>query len=65
LQREEKILAAVRDGAATPAEIVTRVYTDVSPKALVMAERAVLAHLEKLIQEGLVKRYSPDDYVPA
>jgi len=65
LQREEKILAAVRDGAATPAEIVTRVYTDVSPKALVMAERAVLAHLEKLIQEGLVKRYSPDNYVLA
>ena len=48
LQREELILAAVREGAGTPKEIVALVYTDVSPKAHAMAERAVLAHLEKL-----------------
>ncbi len=53
-QREELILAAVREGASTPKEIVARVYTDVSPKAHAMAERAVLAHLEKLIADGLV-----------
>ena len=54
LDREQKILEAVREGAATPKEIVARVYTDVSPKAHAMAERAVLAHLEKL-EDGLVE----------
>ena len=51
-EREENILAAVRAGATTPKEIVARVYTDISPKAHAMAERAVLAHLEKLRDEG-------------
>jgi glyoxylase-like metal-dependent hydrolase (beta-lactamase superfamily II)/8-oxo-dGTP pyrophosphatase MutT (NUDIX family) len=51
-EREWNILAAVRAGAKTPQEIVARVYTDVSPKAHAMAERAVLAHLEKLREEG-------------
>jgi len=54
LEREAKILAAMRNGAATPREIVALVYTDVSPKAHAMAERAVLAHLQKLIDDGLV-----------
>jgi len=54
LEREQNILAAVRAGATTPKEIVERVYTDVSPKAYGMAERAVLAHLEKLHDEGRI-----------
>ncbi len=54
IQREELILAAVREGASTPKKIVARAYTDVSPKAHAMAERAVLAHLEKLEADGLV-----------
>jgi glyoxylase-like metal-dependent hydrolase (beta-lactamase superfamily II)/8-oxo-dGTP pyrophosphatase MutT (NUDIX family) len=61
-QREELILAAVREGAATPKEIVARAYIDVSPKAHAMAERAVLAHLEKLEADGLVERSSQDTY---
>jgi glyoxylase-like metal-dependent hydrolase (beta-lactamase superfamily II) len=52
LEREQHILEAVRAGASTPQEIVARVYTDVSPKAHAMAERAVLAHLEKLRDDG-------------
>jgi glyoxylase-like metal-dependent hydrolase (beta-lactamase superfamily II) len=64
LQREELILAAVREGAATPKEIVTRAYTDVSPKAHAMAERAVLAHLEKLEADGMIERSSQDTYQP-
>jgi glyoxylase-like metal-dependent hydrolase (beta-lactamase superfamily II)/8-oxo-dGTP pyrophosphatase MutT (NUDIX family) len=52
LEREQNILEAVRAGATTPKEIVARVYTDVSPKAHAMAERAVLAHLEKLREDG-------------
>ncbi|HEX3249262.1 MAG TPA: MBL fold metallo-hydrolase [Pyrinomonadaceae bacterium] len=54
LEREQNILAAVRAGATTPKEIVEHVYTDVSPKAHAMAERAVLAHLEKLEADGLI-----------
>lgn len=54
LEREQKILEAVRGGAKSSQDIVARVYTDVPPKAHVMAERAVLAHLEKLEADGLV-----------
>ena len=52
LERERNILEAVQAGSTTPKEIVEKVYTDVSPKAHGMAERAVLAHLEKLKDEG-------------
>jgi glyoxylase-like metal-dependent hydrolase (beta-lactamase superfamily II)/8-oxo-dGTP pyrophosphatase MutT (NUDIX family) len=54
LQREELILAAVREGASTPKEIVARAYMDVSPKAHALAERSVMAHLEKLEVDQLV-----------
>ena len=54
LEREQNILAAVRAGATTPKEIVAKVYTDVSPKAHALAERAVLAHLEKLRDDGRI-----------
>ena len=54
LERERKILEAVRDGATDARQIVAKVYTDVSPKAHSMAERAVLAHLEKLHDDGAV-----------
>lgn len=62
LEREQNILQAVRQGAATPKEIVARVYTDVSPKAYAMAERAVLAHLEKLEADGLVSQNLSNHY---
>jgi glyoxylase-like metal-dependent hydrolase (beta-lactamase superfamily II)/8-oxo-dGTP pyrophosphatase MutT (NUDIX family) len=62
LEREANILRAVREGAATPREIVSRVYTDVSPKLHAMAERAVLAHLEKLEEDGLVRRAGDGRY---
>jgi glyoxylase-like metal-dependent hydrolase (beta-lactamase superfamily II) len=55
-EREKHVLQAVREGATTAKEIVARVYTDVSPKAHAMAERAVLAHLEKLEADGLVSQ---------
>ena len=56
------VIAAVREGAATPKEIVGRVYADVSSKAHALAERAVLAHLEKLEADGLVSRHSASAY---
>ena len=54
LERERAILQAVREGATDPKQIVAKVYTDVSPKAYAMAERAVLAHLEKLREDGVI-----------
>jgi hypothetical protein len=54
LEREAKILEAVRSGVTTPADIVSVVYTDVSPKAYEMAQRAVIAHLKKLEVEGKI-----------
>lgn len=55
LEREQHILEAVLNGITDPKEIVQKVYTDVSPKAYGMAERAVLAHLEKLREDGKVR----------
>lgn len=54
LQRERNILEAVRNGITDPKEIVSQVYTDVQPKAYAMAERAVLAHLQKLAEDGSI-----------
>lgn len=55
LERERNILNAFRNGATDPKQIVAQVYTDVSPKAHAMAERAVMAHLQKLQEDGLIK----------
>ncbi|HMF55968.1 MAG TPA: MBL fold metallo-hydrolase, partial [Pyrinomonadaceae bacterium] len=63
LEREGKILNAVREGAETLREMVERVYTDVSPKAHAMAERAVLAHLEKLEEDNLVARVGDERWI--
>lgn len=57
-ERETKILAVVREGASSPSEIVKRVYTDVHPNSHALAERAVIAHLEKLEADGVVAQCS-------
>jgi glyoxylase-like metal-dependent hydrolase (beta-lactamase superfamily II)/8-oxo-dGTP pyrophosphatase MutT (NUDIX family) len=56
LKREREILAAVRGGAGTTAEVVAQAYTDVPAKMHALAERAVAAHLQKLEEDGLVGR---------
>ena len=56
LKREREILAAVRGGAGTTAEVVAVAYTDVPAKMHPLAERAVAAHLLKLEEDGLVRR---------
>ena len=63
LERERHILAAVREGLSSRRDIVARVYTDVHPKMHALAERAVLAHLDKLEEDGQVKRCGDDVYV--
>jgi ribonuclease/clavin/mitogillin len=65
LEREHNILQAVSEGAATPQDIVARVYADVSPKAHAMAEQAVLAHLEKLVEDRLVQISSEGRFLPS
>jgi len=62
LERETRILEAVQSGVSTPQEIVRVVYTDVSPKAYAMAERSVIAHLDKLWSEGYVVQLEPNSY---
>jgi ribonuclease/clavin/mitogillin len=54
--REQKILEAVQAGASSPAEIVPVAYTDVTPAMWGLAERSTIAHLEKLEEEGRIRR---------
>jgi glyoxylase-like metal-dependent hydrolase (beta-lactamase superfamily II) len=54
LQREAKVLAAMRANPGLSAhELVPHVYTDVNPDLYGWAERSLLAHLEKIEEEGL------------
>ncbi len=50
--REDLLLEALRREAATPAELVPRVYADTPAPFHLIAERQTLAHLEKLASEG-------------
>ena len=52
MEREAKILAAWEKGHREPGAIVKDVYTDVAPAMYGLAERSVMAHLEKLKEEG-------------
>src|SRR5436309_1063233 len=51
LTRERNILAAWNRGTREPVAIVREVYTDVAPVMYGLAERSVMAHLEKLKDE--------------
>jgi glyoxylase-like metal-dependent hydrolase (beta-lactamase superfamily II) len=55
LEREEQIVEALRQGAATPAEIVPRVYGTLASGIVRAAADSVLAHLIKLGNEGRVQ----------
>lgn len=61
LERETKIVAAIAQGNETIPDIVKVVYTDVPEKLHSLAARSVLAHLEKLIAESVI-RPSHDHY---
>jgi glyoxylase-like metal-dependent hydrolase (beta-lactamase superfamily II)/8-oxo-dGTP pyrophosphatase MutT (NUDIX family) len=52
MERERKILAAWGRGIIEPSSIVKEVYTDVPTTMHALAERSVIAHLEKLTEEG-------------
>jgi glyoxylase-like metal-dependent hydrolase (beta-lactamase superfamily II) len=53
LEREAKVLAALQSNPGlTTTDLVPHVYADVSEKLYALAERSLLAHLEKLAEEG-------------
>jgi endoribonuclease LACTB2 len=54
MQRETNILKAWASGKREPREIVKEVYTDIVPAMHALAERSVMAHLEKLREEGKI-----------
>ncbi len=54
LDREAGVLAAVRGGTTMIPEIVKQLYVGVNEKLYKAAGRSVLAHLIKLVEDGLV-----------
>jgi glyoxylase-like metal-dependent hydrolase (beta-lactamase superfamily II) len=54
LDREAGVLAAVRAGTTMIPDIVEQLYVGVDPKLYKAAGRSVLAHLIKLVEDGLV-----------
>jgi glyoxylase-like metal-dependent hydrolase (beta-lactamase superfamily II) len=54
LGRESQVLAALRDGLTEIAPIVLRLYADVRTELHKPAARSVLAHLVKLVDDGVV-----------
>lgn len=54
LGREAQVLAAVRDGLTSIPTMVERLYADVRKELHKPAARSVLAHLIKLVDDGLV-----------
>ncbi len=54
LDREAQVLQAVRDGVTLVPDMVRRLYIGVNEKLYKAAGRSVLAHMIKLIDDGLV-----------
>ena len=57
--REHAILECIRGGNATVRGIVPVIYRDINPKLLNAASLSVLAHVEHLIERGLVRCEPP------
>jgi glyoxylase-like metal-dependent hydrolase (beta-lactamase superfamily II) len=56
LEREQQIIAALRNNRNTIGEITEAIYVDASPALKRVAEFSVQAHLEKLEREGKAKK---------
>jgi glyoxylase-like metal-dependent hydrolase (beta-lactamase superfamily II) len=55
LEREAQILAEVRRGRGTAAELTRRVYGELDEKLTFAAEMTLRAHLRKLVDDGAVR----------
>jgi glyoxylase-like metal-dependent hydrolase (beta-lactamase superfamily II) len=53
LEREAQVLAEVRRGPGTAAELTRRVYGELDEKLMQAAEMTLRAHLRKLVDDGL------------
>ena len=53
--REERVLASWRSGLREPKEMLSQVYEDLEPAACPLAERQILAHLERLQKLGVIE----------
>lgn len=62
LAREEEVYAAVAAGAATTDEILPIAYPDVQPHLTFAARSTLQAHLDKLIEDGRVRRTGDTHY---
>ena len=56
IEREQQVLSALETGAGTVLEIVQTVYSDVDPALHPLAAMSVRAHIDKLVDDGLVIR---------
>ena len=54
LEREAQVLAQVKSGAGTAAELTRRVYGPLDDKLMLAAEMTTRAHLHKLVDDGVV-----------
>jgi hydroxyacylglutathione hydrolase len=54
LEREAQVLAEVRRGPGTAAELTSRVYGDLDDELMIAAEMTLRAHLRKLVDDGVV-----------
>ncbi|MGD9785705.1 MAG: MBL fold metallo-hydrolase [Hyphomicrobiaceae bacterium] len=59
--REQAIMAAIRDGRQTVREVASLIYEDLDPKLHTAALLSVLAHVEHLIERGLVSGEEQQD----
>jgi glyoxylase-like metal-dependent hydrolase (beta-lactamase superfamily II) len=55
LWREGRILEAWQDGVREPEAMLPRVYDDAPEAAWPLAERQIVAHLERLRRRGLIQ----------
>jgi glyoxylase-like metal-dependent hydrolase (beta-lactamase superfamily II) len=55
LEREAQILAEVKRGPGTAAELTDRVYGELDDKLMIAAEMTLRAHLRKLVDDGMVR----------
>ncbi len=56
LERENQVLAAWRSGTRQPAEMVAGIYPDVPEIIHPIAERQIMAHLERLRRRGEIRK---------
>jgi hypothetical protein len=55
VEREAQVLAEVKRGPGTAAELTTRVYGELDEKLRFAAEMTLHAHLKKLVDDGAVR----------